>query len=61
MISQSGFDNMLGMQVKKWYDNFYNAQITLTTVLGKRQVVIKESDKETYEKAITEAFNELLV
>ena len=51
---------MLGMQVKKWQDNYYNAQITLTTVLGKRKVIIKESDKDKYEKAITEAFDELL-
>jgi len=51
---------MLGMQVKKWQDDFYNAQITLTTALGKREVNIKELDKENYDRAIIKAFNELL-
>ena len=48
------------MQVKKWQDDFYNAQITLTTVLGKREVSIKELDKEKYDKAMIKAFSELL-
>lgn len=61
MISQFGFDKMLGMQVRKWQDNFYNAEITLTTILGKRQVNIKEKDKKKYDKAIIKAFNELLI
>lgn len=51
---------MLGMQVHKWYDTDYNAQIIMKTVFGERQVFIKEKDKNAYETAIKEAFKKLL-
>ncbi|NHI93581.1 MAG: hypothetical protein EAX96_13925 [Candidatus Lokiarchaeota archaeon] len=59
-IIKIGLIEMLGMQIHKWYDTDYNAQIIMKTVFGERQVFIKEKDKNAYEIAIKEAFKKLL-
>ncbi|MHA1799574.1 MAG: hypothetical protein ACTSVY_14095 [Candidatus Helarchaeota archaeon] len=52
---------MLGLQVKKWHDIYYNARITISTACGEKQILIRELNKEKYDKAIAEAFKKLII
>ena len=51
---------MLGLEIKKWEDNYFFARLKLTTSLGDRIIMVKERNKERYNQAITEAFTKLL-